>query len=116
MSTADRPAPATAPPGDAKSDVIRDSPLPWEARGCRVCANGMPIADFNTRGDAAHAVAAANALPGLVEACNLLPIDILSPQGTIPSESVLEDRSGDVLDAMVAIRAALAALPEGVRP
>jgi hypothetical protein len=104
MSTADRPKPAIAPPGDAKSDVIRDSPLPWEARGCRVCANGMPIADFNTRGDAAHAVAAANALPGLVEVAAKLV------------RSSNECSIADYVEAAELARAALAALPEGVRP
>jgi hypothetical protein len=110
MSTADRPMPATAPPGDVMSDVIRDSPLPWEARGCRVCANGMPIADFNTRGDAAYAVAAANALPGLVEVVRAVADthDAACPRS-------MWDASPCTCLSDLAV-AALAALPEGVRP
>jgi hypothetical protein len=88
------------------SDVIRDSPLPWEARGCRVCANGMPIADFNARGDAAHAAAAANALPGLVELLERHGRMDIDPHGT---EAEWSQWRRDVA-------AALAALPEGVRP
>ncbi len=105
MSTA-RGATSIKPPDDA--------PIPWGAGGpCRdfiFDARGEFVAEFNSAAAGTYAVAAANALPGLAG---------LARELLAWSDAPFDD-AGETIDGFASLvdrtRAALAALPKGVRP
>jgi hypothetical protein len=110
--TTDRPKPAIAPPGDA--------PLPWR-RGQTwekvvYADDGKRLSEFRNPHHAAYAVAAANALPGLVETCEKAEATIRSMHRELLVLNVIDADNPPGREVLDCIRAALAALPEGVRP